>query len=175
MKIPVSDLHRVRKRLEELGGVRAEIRFERDIYFNAPDRDFGDTDEALRIREAGSECTLTYKGPKIGIHAIKAREEYTVGLDSIGAMERILERLGLRRVVEVRKVREVYRFRGVTVSLDEVEELGSYVEIETIVSGDAESAAELLGNIKRELRIEGESTTLSYLEILLAKRSEARS
>lgn len=174
MKISIADPDNVRRRLAEMGIAKSEIRLEKDVYFNAPDRDFAATDEALRIRRAGNECTLTYKGPKMRMHALKAREEFTVRVDSFEEIERILERLGMRRVMEVRKRREIYRTENITVTLDEVEGLGSYVEIETLVEKGSECKAELLEVVKKQLGIDGEPTTLSYLEILLAKRSEVR-
>ncbi|MDH7594300.1 MAG: class IV adenylate cyclase [Methanomicrobiales archaeon] len=175
MKIPVPDLQDVRNRLIGLGFRHMEMRDERDVYYNAVDRDFGKTDEALRVRVAGSECTLTYKGPRLRMHGLKAREELTVHLDSISAMEEILERLGLTRVMEVRKRREVFRSGEVTVALDEVEGLGSYVEIEMVVSDEVEKAKNILGETRNLLGIDGEPVNLSYLEMLLVKRSAVRS
>lgn len=175
MKIPVPDLQAVRGRLIRLGFIRMGTRSERDVYYNARDRDFGETDEALRVREAGSECTLTYKGPRLPVHGLKAREELTVHLDSVAAMEEILQHLGLNRVMEVRKRREVFRSEDVTVTLDEVEGLGPYVEIEMCVSDEIGEANRALEETKNLLGIEGEPLNLSYLELLLAKRSASRS
>lgn len=46
-----ADHRAVRKRLSELGGVQIGTRWQHDTYYNAPDRDFAETDEALRVRE----------------------------------------------------------------------------------------------------------------------------
>ena len=64
MKFPAADLPTLAARLEALGARRGETLEEADHYFNAPDRDFARTDEALRIRRIGDHNRITYKGPK---------------------------------------------------------------------------------------------------------------
>ena len=141
---------------------------ERDIYYNAPHRDFGTTDEALRLRYAGGSCTLTYKGKKMREFRLKAREELNCGVDSGEIIEQILQRLGFFKVAEVEKWREYYSYRGATVSLDEVKGLGSFVEIEAPGSPGMENPEEFVRAIAEELGIEGEPILSSYLELLLA-------
>src|SRR5207253_9991521 len=53
---------------------------EADHYFNAPDRDFGKTDEAFRLRRVGEQNRITYKGAKQGGPA-KTRTEIEIGLE----------------------------------------------------------------------------------------------
>ncbi|HUK93105.1 MAG TPA: class IV adenylate cyclase [Methanomicrobiales archaeon] len=170
VKIRVGGLQPIRARLETLGNRPAAKLTERDSYFNAPGRDFGRTDEALRIRSTGEGTTLTYKGPKIGLAGIKAREELIVSLDPKEAMEEILLRLGFTRTAVVRKTRETYRVEGTFVALDEVKSLGSFVEIEAPPGLGEKEAVALIGRVRDELEVKGEETTLSYLEMVLAAR-----
>lgn len=170
VKIRVESLPPTRARLAALGIGPASIRTERDLYFNSPIRDFGKTDEALRIRTSGEVTSLTYKGPKIGLGGIKAREEIIVPLASGGAMEEILERLGFTRTAIVEKIRETYHVEGAFVTLDQVEGLGSFVEIEAPPGLPEAEAVALIGRIRGILRVGGEETTLSYLELILARR-----
>jgi len=81
IKVRVPDLVPVRERIL-LGHEGTPVKVhERDIYYNAPHRDFGITDEALRLRYAGGSCTLTYKGKKKSEYRLKAREELICGVD----------------------------------------------------------------------------------------------
>src|SRR5262249_22098330 len=106
---------------------------EADHYFNAPDRDFAQTDEAFRLRRIGGGNRPTYKGPKRQA-SVKVRTELEVPLapgDQAAAdMARLLTHLGYRPVAVVRKRRRVYHLeRGgfaLTVCLDEVEGLGRF-------------------------------------------------
>lgn len=167
IKARVPDLVTIRERLLlHHAGTSARVH-ERDIYYNAPYRDFGTTDEALRLRYAGGTCTLTYKGKKMKEYRLKAREELNCGVESGEMMEMILSRLGFFRVAEVEKWREYYSYRGATVSLDEVKGLGSFIEIEAPGIFEQKNPEEFVREIAKELGVEGEPILSSYLELLL--------
>ena len=64
MKFPIGEFTALEARLHDWGArQRADVQ-EADHYFNAPDRDFARTDEALRLRCIGPANFVTYKGPK---------------------------------------------------------------------------------------------------------------
>jgi len=170
VKIRVGSLLPLRTRLASLGIRPAKNLTEKDTYFNSPTRDFGRTDEALRIRTTDEGASFTYKGPKIGIAGVKAREELIVSVDPKETMEEILLRLGFTRTAAVEKTRETYRVEGTYIALDEVKGLGSFVEIEAPPGLGEKEAIALIGRVREELGVEGEETTLSYLEMILAKR-----
>lgn len=169
LKASVENLTDIRERLRILqaepeGGV-----LERDFYFNAPHRDFGETDEALRIRYAGGRCTVTYKGPKKQDFHLKAREELNCRVESGEVMHRIFTSLGFCLVAEVRKWREYYQFRGATVCLDQVEGLGEFVEIELNDPGAFENPGGYVATLAEEIGVTGRPILSSYLELLLAE------
>ncbi len=84
------------------------------------------------------------------------------------AMRELLGRLGYREVTWVRKVRERYRLGAFTVSLDKVEGLGEFVEVEAKAEGPY---GDLLDEAFRLLERLGlapeEAIRTSYLEMLL--------
>ena len=173
VKIPSLDPVRialVNRQADFLGRVH-----EHDIYYNAPHRDFGITDEAVRVRYTNDHAVVTYKGPKIKKYGLKAREELNFGVESGKDFETMLNRLGFRKTTDVNKWRETYRFSGATISLDSVEELGTYAEIEVIVRDADDNPTEMIGRIAEEIGASGEPILASYLELLLEKRSAAPS
>jgi len=139
----------------------------RDLYFNSPLRNFKESDEALRIRIKEEGARLTYKGPKLDKET-KSRLELTVKIDRPEEMEKILRALDFMRSAEVRKRRTKYALDDAVVAFDEVEGLGSFVEVE--ISGvedwemQASKALALLGRLGL-----GESIRSSYLELLAEK------
>jgi adenylate cyclase class 2 len=169
-KLRVPALEPVRERLLISHGTPLGTLREKDAYFNAPHRDFGTTDESLRIRYLDGRCILTYKGPKKKDYHFKAREEINVDISSGDEFEILLTHLGFFKVAEVRKTRENYRFREATVSLDTVEGLGTFVEIEAPNRIDLKDPEKLIEDIARELGISGTPLLTSYLELLLATR-----
>lgn len=173
MKVKVTSLGPVRRRLLEQSAVFLDKVKEHDIYYNAPHRDFAKTDEALRIRYKNSnkrDAVFTYKGPKQPNLELKAREELNISINSGDVFELILQRLGFRSVAEVDKLRENYRYQGAMVSLDSVENLGTFVEIELSSDNEMENAIERINWIAKELGIKEEPILASYLELLLAKQ-----
>ena len=170
IKARVRNLEEIRERLLLSHATPSVRTHERDVYFNAPDRDFGITDEALRLRYSDGEAILTYKGPKRKEYRFKAREELNTIVGSGSETEMILERLGFTRVAEVEKWREYYSYKGALVSLDDVSGLGYFIEIEAGTIAGLEHPEDLVQNIAEELGIKGEPILSSYLELLLSKR-----
>jgi adenylate cyclase, class 2 len=177
MKFPMGNAARLTERLQSLGAVVSDARVESDIYFAHPSRDFARTDEALRIRRKGAENFITYKGPKLDA-ATKTRHEIDLplppGASTASAWIDMLSALGFTAVGEVRKARRKthvsWSGRRVEVSLDEVEGLGRYVELELVVEAEEiEAAKECIASLAAELGLAG-GERRSYLELLLAGR-----
>jgi adenylate cyclase class 2 len=172
LKVRVENIGPVRERLHLLSAVHGTDTQEHDVYFNAPHRDFARTDEAVRVRYSQGSCTLTYKGPKNKNFTVKAREELNTGIESGPVLEKILIRLGFTRTADVRKQREYYTLNGASVALDQVEGLGSFVEIEVIAEETGSSASDLISRLAGELGLTGEPILLSYLELLQSARGD---
>ena len=159
-RVDCSDLEAVSRRIESLGGRFSGERLEVDVYYQHPCRDFASTDEALRLRYVGGEAeSLTYKGPKMP-GRVKARLELIISPIG-GPVEQVLERLGFVPVASVVKRRKYYRLHDSTVTLDSVEGLGCFVEVEAPEPSRVEELAGRLG-------LEGPPITRSYLEMLLS-------
>ncbi|MDD3857980.1 MAG: class IV adenylate cyclase [Methanoculleus sp.] len=169
-KFAVGDLEGVRVGLGRMGVRMGRRQLERDVYYNARDRDFGETDEALRVRYDDTGVAMTYKGPKIRVGSAKAREEFNLAVADGETLEEILARLGFRRAATVSKVREFYEMGDVTVTLDDVEGLGTFAEIEILTEENKEDAADRIGAIAKELGVGGPPIYTSYLEMLLSKQ-----
>lgn len=129
-----------------------------DRYFSHPCREFSRTDEALRIRRLGGEYRLTYKGPKVDSKT-KTREEIEFAVPE--TMGEVLQRLGFEEVAKIRKKRASFRKGDTILSIDEVEDLGCFVEIE-LARGDEKGASKLLEMLES---LGMESETRSYLEL----------
>jgi adenylate cyclase, class 2 len=173
MKFPVTDAAALESRLRELGAVVSAAQTEVDVYFAHPARDFARTDEALRIRRKGSGNFITYKGPKIDA-TTKTRREIDLPLPSNEATAQawtaLLEALGFTVAGEVRKSRRKaqvqWQGREIEVSLDEVERVGAYVELELIAEADGLDAARAcIGSLAAELGL-ADSERRSYLELV---------
>lgn len=168
IKAYCDDLPKCIDRAVSLGAVEAGRSFESDMYFNHPSRDFGLTDEALRIRSTGEDTILTYKGPKLSARA-KTRIEKEVPVGDNGSMNAILEFLGFVLFGRVRKERIMYRLDDVLLCFDRIDDLGTFVELEK--KGTEKERIEIeLFDMAARLGLD-RFETKSYLELLKHRHS----
>ena len=167
LKLKVDDLSGIALRLKEAGAVKLAEEEQVDVYFQHPCRDFAETDEALRLRVSGGSARITYKGPRLSSEA-KVRREVEVGVSDPERAGEILEALGFTRVAVIRKRRSVYRLGDVNVYLDEVEGLGSFVEIEA--DPGTRDPLTRVREVARTLGLDpGKAILKSYLELCLER------
>jgi adenylate cyclase class 2 len=171
LKIRIPSLETVRDALEKHHAESRGRVHEHDTYYNAPHRDFGVTDEAVRVRYTDDHAVVTYKGPRIKNYSLKAREELNFAVESGPAFETMLQRLGFTKTAEVNKWRENFTLGGASVSLDTVDELGTFAEIEVIAGESDTDPTARIEKIAQEIGVKGEPILASYLELLLAKRA----
>lgn len=169
-----ADHDSVRSRLESVGCDRIESVTQEDTYYDAPDRDFAETDEALRVREVrageATETLLTYKGPLVDTES-KTREEAETAVTDPSAIRSILAGLGYEPAATVRKERDRYSLDGVIVTLDNVEGLGEFVEAELETEDDIDAARERVQSALERLGLDpDEGIRTSYLGLLLAEK-----
>jgi len=177
MKFPIDDFAAVESRLAGTGAHPVGARRDVDQYFNAPDRDFARTDEALRLRRIGAANFVTYKGPKQDAQT-KTRTEIEVPLGegpaTAEAFVRILTHLGYRAVAVVQKQRRIYHLERASFSLeiclDDVEDLGRFIEVEALAPEERlPDARRVVQDLAAELGL-GRTERRSYLELLLETR-----
>jgi adenylate cyclase class 2 len=177
-KFPLADSAFAEQRLRELGAIDGPVMTQVDTYFNHPARDFAVTDEALRIRQIGEANFITYKGPKLDA-TTKTRKELELplptGAKSAESFAEMLLALGFRRVAEVRKQRRTlhlqWQGRDAEIALDQVDRVGTFIEIElSATEADLEAAKTCLASLAAELNLKN-AERRSYLELLLSAKT----
>ena len=160
-------LRALRGRLQELGAEEQHTLEQCDTYFAHPTRDFAETDEALRLRVDARGLRVTYKGPKLDPPR-KTREEIEFPFDtSPGTARELFERLGFSVVADVVKTRAEFSLPGSVVSLDTIEGLGTFCEVE-VQASSVEQGREQLRDLCTTLGLAHLSPIPeSYLELLL--------
>lgn len=171
VKAKIDNFEDIEKRLNELGAEKTKKEFQEDIYFNSPVVDFAKTDEALRIRTTrqtnDSHIFITYKGPKIDKNS-KTRKEIEMGIEDSEKCTGIFEAIGFERVRAVRKNRQYYTYENFEISLDDVEGLDPYMEIEIALEdgSDYNYAQRSIFELFKKLGITDGFERTSYLELL---------
>lgn len=171
VKAHVTDFNEVEIKLSQIGAKKRKIEHQKDIYFNAPHKNYIQTDEALRIREIpednGSKFILTYKGAKLDNDS-KTRREIEVVVNDGERTVSLLENLDFNPVRTVRKDRTIYSHEDYTITLDKVYDVGNFVEIERSISEgeDYQSVLQEIFEIYQQLGIQDGFERRSYLELL---------
>jgi adenylate cyclase class 2 len=163
--------------LKRMGALEKGVVEQVDEYFAHPNRNFAETDEALRVRRVGQRNLVTYKGPKIDAMT-KTRREIELplasGNEAADDFRELLTALGFRPVATVRKTRVPYELtrgsRAIEIALDQVDDLGMFAEIETAApESELDTARQVITSLAGELGLDtGERR--SYLELLLERR-----
>jgi adenylate cyclase class 2 len=133
-----------RRLLRSLGARAASRVFERNFVFDTPNGLLFAQSRLLRIRterpigksashNRAGRALLTHKGPGLAERSpYKVREETELELSDAGAMQAVLESLGLRVKFRYEKRRTAYRLPGeprLVVELDETP-IGAFLELE---------------------------------------------
>ena len=178
-----------RAQLREAGASLSRVVFQEDTYYDAPHRDFAETDEALRMRREATlapdaptavegvmdalddgafDTRVTYKGPLVD-DASKTREEFETGVADGETMARVFSELGFAPAATVAKRREFWALDDVTVTVDDVADLGTFVEAETETDeAGVGDARERVADALRALDLDPDDQILtSYLGLLL--------
>ena len=160
----------------ELGARKLDEKRQVDTYFNAPHRDFLEgqvVSEWLRIRdEGGGRCSINFKRwHPVGAIESTHCEEYESSVGDDKALFKLLEALDFREMVTVDKTRERWQLDDVEVAIDQLADIGTFVELEfTGQSANVEQARNRLQEMVRRIGVElGERDGRGYPYMLLGR------
>lgn len=176
IKVYVQDRKCLEERLLCLGFVKGNLIKETDRYFDSDQSRIRKNGMALRVRccenitANTTEHYMTFKGPKMDRISM-SRKELEMQIESSDKGKEILAELGYIPVIPVVKLRQYYRRNRITACLDQVEELGCYMELEMVVpdEGEKEGALETLFSLLQDLGYaKSDVINTSYLSLLQA-------
>ena len=167
VKAKINSFEDMEKKLEDIGASKSKKEFQEDIYFASPIVDFAQTDEALRIRTTNNNTFITYKGPKLNDKA-KTSKEVEMTIENAKKAKDIFEEIGFKEVRTVRKNRQYYTYENFEISLDDVEGLDPYMEIEIALddSEDYSQAQDKIFKLFERLDVTDGFERTSYMELL---------
>ncbi len=163
-------------KLKELGCILSVPIVQHDTIF--VDSNFGVFDEfhtdvnILRIRETGERFLLTLKQPKSNELDVI---EHETEVQDAGEMEEILHYMGFHEVVQVHKTRSKSQYNDWEICIDEVEGLGTFIEVERIADdSNAEAIQNELFEFLKSLGIRPEDRVINGYDTLVYRKSKAQ-
>jgi adenylate cyclase class 2 len=131
VKISVPSVAAARKRIRD-AGLRVHVPrvFEVNVLWDTPDLRLRAQGKLVRLRQAGTHSTLTFKGKSADTRH-KVREEVETRIENVRAVERVLQEIDLKPVFRYEKYRTEYTGENAhgVVTLDETP-IGTFLEIE---------------------------------------------
>lgn len=142
VKVKLDDVGKLKKDIENLGATWSGIKIQVDAYYKAKD-DVTAVQKPgsfiLRVRR-DSKNKLTFKAftDRRGVW-----EEIETVIEDPDAMEKILEKSGFVNVLTLHKKRTSSKYQQFSLEIDEIEELGSFLEAEIIGEDGEKLQAEI--------------------------------
>jgi predicted adenylyl cyclase CyaB len=165
-KFQISEPAALLRKLEAVGYIEQWHRFQRDEYYDVKDRTLGELDYVIRLRVEDGTVMWAFKGPRFRTDTLEySRLEFELPVPEDEA-RRELDRRGLSItwVFEKRRTEFKRDLTGVGVFLDEVPELGFFLDIEGPLAEVRAAADELRESL-------GPQQTQNYMELFVAHKS----
>lgn len=168
-KLKTDCMEHIEERIKEFNVQYKGEKTQIDLYFDNPNIQILSGGGALRVRDTDGKYRLTYKGPKKD-NETTSRAEFEIRIESAREMIKILDELGFYKICEVKKFRKTYLLEDLIITLDNVDGLGEFIEVEGKASNDEEfeqKKDEIFKLLKKLGLSTEEISQRSYLEMLL--------
>ncbi len=116
-----------------------------DVYYYDPLRnnlkpDFNNQiNECLRLRTKGKQYFITYKIDHFDNNAKWLySDEYETEVNDLNQIQKIVELLGLKKLIVIDNKKTIYKSDIYEISLEEVEDLGNFMEVEFCTDEDVD-------------------------------------
>lgn len=178
IKFPLLNPVEVKKFLEENSEAISKDVFQKDTYFIPAHRDFLEPEfpyEWLRLRETNKGNSITYKHfyPE-NAEKTDYCDEFETKFENAESLKKILLALDMKEVIVVEKSRSSWMFEEVEIAIDEVENLGSFIELEaTLGYNDPIEGKKFLYSILEKLGAQvGEEDLRGYPYLIWADKAK---
>lgn len=132
VKAKLKDIDSVIKKIKSLGCELSDPITQKDIIYlkNGVDfPSFGMGDIVLRLRNNNEKIIFTFKKQ---LETELSSIEHEVEVSNLKEADEIIKQLGFYEIIRVNKVRREAKYNDMTICIDEVEELGYFIEVEKL-------------------------------------------
>lgn len=176
LKFPLLNYNKVIEHLDELAEIKKDGDYQKDVYYVPKHREFLEKNpisEWLRVRKTDNSANINYKKwhNEDGQNTVSC-DEYETKIDDIISFKKILLSLDFKEIVVVEKKRRVWYYKNTEIAIDEVKDLGCFIEIEAKGNfSSIDDAKKHLYEVIKELKAEiGEQDFRGYPYLLLEKK-----
>lgn len=178
IKLPVNNRKEIKEKLLHMGFALESREKETDTYFDSLSGEIRAQGQALRVRECVDLMTgttraqINFKDRKTD-QVSMTRTELETEIEQADTVRQILHSIGFHAVDPVvSKIRDTYQKSSISACLDQVKDLGDFLELEILIDTDTQYE-NALRQIKEVLGMLGcsmnDTTRTSYLSMLQNK------
>jgi len=169
VKVKIGNVAKVKEKLEKLGIVWSNPKTQVDGYFRLKGQENATQRPGsyiLRIRRNGkASFTMKALTDRYGVW-----EEYETEIGDAGELEKILSKAGFVEVLTLHKKRTSGKYKKFSLELDQIDELGNYLEAE-VIGGDGDALQEEIKEFFKSLGLDEKNIERrGYPEIILGSR-----
>lgn len=172
LKFKVENLEKLIKVLEQKGCNISPIKIQCDTIYVSDINNTESTEGSiwLRVRKENDKIELNYK--KQSKKKMES-EEIEFEASSYELANKFLKALGYKAWVEVNKKRRYSKYKEYNICIDEVERLGSFIEIEILVEDNNNEDYEAkLSEIAKELNIDVNNRVNSHYDTMISELND---
>lgn len=169
IRAKVNSFDKIKERLKEIEANFIKLERQMDKIFGA--KKFLDSEHKIveggivaRIREIDDKRNLEFKE----ISREKGGIELSCEVPNVEMAEKMLKKLDFEESFTVKKTREIYSYQDFEVCLDQVEQLGNFVEIEKMLNlkEEMDNAKEECINLLKKISPDAEITNAKYGDMM---------
>jgi len=175
-RLAENELQDLLNKLEKSGAKIRDNFSQVDEYLVMPGHDPKNIDELLRIRQEEGRYFITYKGPvekDIEEFRVKSKIDFeltpNISQEEVLKLREVLQNFGYRTLETITKQRKVYELSGIEIAIDDVGEIGKFIEIRADTKEEIRKLEELLKNLGLS---EKKRINEPYIELSLNKRGK---
>lgn len=175
-KFPLYNKEATINKLNEVATQTETNNIQKDIYYTPAHENFLEKkpiSEWLRIRNTNDEKTINYKNWSNNDSNNKIScKEIEIGIDDYNGMIEMLEALDFKKIIVVEKIRNSWEYNGIIISLDSINNLGDFVELEfkTNLFDNEEDSLNYIKETINNLNIKvGEQIFAGYPQLVMNK------
>jgi adenylate cyclase, class 2 len=177
LKFELKNTEEITRELKEKAEFLGE-ECQKDTYYIPIHRNFvkqNPVSEWLRLREVNNNTSINYKK----WHFVENKksvscDEFESLVEKPDEIKKIFKNLDIKELIIVEKLRKSFKYKNATISIDHVNELGDYIEIEIMKDSreEIEMGKQEIYGIAKELDANlGEENNEGYPFILLKKKN----
>ncbi len=167
LKILDVDIEELKEKLESFGGEKTFEGYIHDVYYDYPEDKLDGEKRLFRVRKKGETHLYTIKRKRKELKKemwLNVKDEHETEITDLESFTRVLEKYGMKKTREKKKLRISYRIGEIEFYIDDYEIFPPLLEIEAHTTEQINDWIEKLGLTQHETLLCGSRSLFKHYE-----------